>query len=314
VRVADARYLPFGGNRPGYSNNLPTDYRFTGQRAENFGLYDYGARFYDPLLGRFLSADSIVPGAANPQALNRFSYSYNNPLKYNDPSGHCPNPESAVDDDTSVICVDLFIQTDEILTDQWLSGYGDGRTFSPNSDPKKSRGFVYIYLKKDGTIKRVGDPQINASCVKNLGCYGPVLKYNSFTATQDPGTKEITVKWKLLNGVKASFDASADMYEQAAMSGMLEPDGITTMMGVAGLLRNPPGPPSESIDGDIKLMPYNNTFRVSGGARDPYPSLEVYHYTKFELYEIWTSPEQYGPNGGPTYGLSDQAPRDTYGR
>jgi len=51
-------------------------------------LYDYGARFYDPALGRFISADTVVPGAGNPQALNRYAYVLNNPLKYTDPTGH----------------------------------------------------------------------------------------------------------------------------------------------------------------------------------------------------------------------------------
>jgi hypothetical protein len=41
-----------------------------------------------PYINRFLSADTIVPGAANPQALNRYSYVLGNPLKYTDPSGH----------------------------------------------------------------------------------------------------------------------------------------------------------------------------------------------------------------------------------
>ena len=55
--------------------------RFTGQRAEaGIGLMDYRARFYDPVLGRFVSADTIVPEPGNPQGLNRFSYVLNNPL------------------------------------------------------------------------------------------------------------------------------------------------------------------------------------------------------------------------------------------
>jgi len=48
------------------------------------------AREYLPSLGRFLSADSIVPGAGNPQALNRYAYVFNNALRYVDPSGHGP--------------------------------------------------------------------------------------------------------------------------------------------------------------------------------------------------------------------------------
>jgi hypothetical protein len=48
----------------------------------------YGARYYSPVIGRFVSADTIVPNAANPQAFNRFSYVRNNPLRYTDPTGH----------------------------------------------------------------------------------------------------------------------------------------------------------------------------------------------------------------------------------
>ncbi len=54
------------------------------------GLSDYGARWYDARLGRFLSADTVVPGAMNPQALNRYSYVYNRPTGLTDPSGHEP--------------------------------------------------------------------------------------------------------------------------------------------------------------------------------------------------------------------------------
>lgn len=49
----------------------------------------YGARYYDPYLSRWIQPDTIVPDPHNPQSLNRFSYGYNNPLKYTDPTGHC---------------------------------------------------------------------------------------------------------------------------------------------------------------------------------------------------------------------------------
>jgi hypothetical protein len=48
----------------------------------------FGARFYLPKLGRFASADTIVPNFANPQALNRYAFVLNNPLRYTDPTGH----------------------------------------------------------------------------------------------------------------------------------------------------------------------------------------------------------------------------------
>jgi len=52
------------------------------------GLMYYGARYYEPALGRFVSADAIVPEPGNPQDLNRYTYVRNNPQRYTDPSGH----------------------------------------------------------------------------------------------------------------------------------------------------------------------------------------------------------------------------------
>ena len=44
-------------------------------------------RIYDPLVGRFLSADNFVQDPTNTQNYNRYSYGLNNPLKFSDPSG-----------------------------------------------------------------------------------------------------------------------------------------------------------------------------------------------------------------------------------
>jgi RHS repeat-associated protein len=80
------KYLPFGEARA--TVTIPTDKLFTGQRLDGTGLYYYNARYYDPLIGRFISADTVIQSMANPQCLNRYSYCLNNPLKYSDPSGH----------------------------------------------------------------------------------------------------------------------------------------------------------------------------------------------------------------------------------
>jgi len=98
VANSEQRYTPFGSPRLN-AGGLPTDKTFTGQRVEAGlgGIMDYGARYYDPVIGRFLSADTVVPGAGgtspagdNPQALNRYSYGFNSPLNYTDPTGHDP--------------------------------------------------------------------------------------------------------------------------------------------------------------------------------------------------------------------------------
>ena len=86
-KVAEQRYEPWGVVR-WQDGTMPTDFAFTGQRAETFGLLDYNARYYSPLLQRFISADTIVPSPGDPQSLNRYSYVRNNPVLYRDPSGH----------------------------------------------------------------------------------------------------------------------------------------------------------------------------------------------------------------------------------
>ena len=78
-------YQPFGQT---LSGSVPTDIKFTGQRLDSTGLYYYGARYYDAEIGRFISPDTDVPDFTNPQALNRYSYVLNNPLRYTDPTGN----------------------------------------------------------------------------------------------------------------------------------------------------------------------------------------------------------------------------------
>jgi RHS repeat-associated protein len=54
----------------------------------DLGLIHMNGRVYDPVLGRFLSSDSVVQDAGDSQAYNRFSYCGNNPVNAIDPSGH----------------------------------------------------------------------------------------------------------------------------------------------------------------------------------------------------------------------------------
>jgi len=123
-RVAELRYAAWGETRY-TSGSLPTQYQYTGQKQAELGLYDYGARWYDPALGRFLSPDSIIPGMPgnsfspltvdyqeislleqlnlgnresfqvgylplSSPAYDRYAYTFNNPIRYNDPDGHDP--------------------------------------------------------------------------------------------------------------------------------------------------------------------------------------------------------------------------------
>ena len=67
-----------------------TDQGFTGHKHnDDLGLVYMNARFYISSIGRFASADTIVPDPMNPQQFNRYTYTLNNPLRFTDPTGHC---------------------------------------------------------------------------------------------------------------------------------------------------------------------------------------------------------------------------------
>ncbi|KAB8145948.1 hypothetical protein F8S13_02405 [Chloroflexia bacterium SDU3-3] len=61
--TSQQQFDPWGKLRAGDVPETSIDY--TGQRRDATGLLYYNARYYDPALGRFLSADTVVPGNAS---------------------------------------------------------------------------------------------------------------------------------------------------------------------------------------------------------------------------------------------------------
>jgi RHS repeat-associated protein len=87
VTVEASEYQPFGTFRA-HSGNAGA-YEYTDQELDNeTNLYNYDARLYDPVIGRFVTPDSVKQDVYDPQTLNIYAYCRNNPLIYMDPSGH----------------------------------------------------------------------------------------------------------------------------------------------------------------------------------------------------------------------------------
>jgi len=76
-------YGPYGTSRY-QQGSMGTTKGFTGQYSDSLtGLDYYGARYYDPVVGRFLSADALA-------GLDPYAYVGGNPETYSDPTGHIP--------------------------------------------------------------------------------------------------------------------------------------------------------------------------------------------------------------------------------
>ena len=70
--------------------------KFTGEALDpQTGLYFLGTRYYDPLVGRFISKDPLPGLAPLPQTTNGYAYALSNPVNQIDPSGLAAEPVSS---------------------------------------------------------------------------------------------------------------------------------------------------------------------------------------------------------------------------
>jgi RHS repeat-associated protein len=215
---------PWGAVRSG--RLTATALNYTGQKLDGnvtdgsgTGLLYYGARYYNPAIGRFVSADSIVPGAAmgaggalgtvgaaqnsklsvdfhepgflsglngetaftqqhgfwfqlnsderskanvpwgpaTPQALNRYSYVLNNPLRYIDPTGHANADGGGGDDAGDSSEQPEFMPTKELVhltdpeVDEWAEeeGFPKGEYLGRAIKEKQGGGKVDLYYNPD---------------------------------------------------------------------------------------------------------------------------------------------------------------------
>jgi RHS repeat-associated protein len=84
-------YQPYGNkqNNPAAADNNTIGY--AGKPYDNqTGLSYMGARYYHPVLGRFMGMDPVGYQEANIHSHNRYAYANNNPYKFVDPDGRSP--------------------------------------------------------------------------------------------------------------------------------------------------------------------------------------------------------------------------------
>ena len=185
--ISNQGYYAFGRYR--YGGSLITDHKFTGQKLDATGLYNYGARYYDPTLGRFIQPDTIVPNPGEAQSFDRYAYVNNNPLKYTDPSGHCVNSTTQ---DAGTITYDndaCWALANTIAnmwdsTDYWKNRFTSKAVFLNDVANNGANGTDFFQSQVDFFLNSEdGKAWIKGSpCT---ACYGPVEQdfgdYTSFT-------------------------------------------------------------------------------------------------------------------------------------
>ena len=140
-------YYSFGGTSFQAGNVLAEvkrkRYRYIGkERDERTGLYYFGARYYVPWLGRWISCDPISVNDSN----NLYIYVHNNPLRFIDPNGK-----------QSIVKENVLPKDAPPSTIWWIPGATDKPGWN-KQDPKKGMETA----KEHGVLVHVYDPTVDA--------------------------------------------------------------------------------------------------------------------------------------------------------
>ncbi len=262
------RYTPFGDYRAGSTTNPITDRGYTGQKENmDLGLMYYNARYYIPSLGRFLSADTIVPDPANPQSYNRYSYTRNNPLNFVDPTG---NVECALLGGTA------DIQACNVAK---IPSYGITFVADEGEAWTEAQRIVALegYADVDGKLRDVGG-------------FMSSVTFRRSSETQWTGS-DGTVR-NIDYGAR-TFGRTVEFYDDAFVVNPLNPKFRNNVVHELGHVFNYNTVTSSSSDAD----PYAELGEALGGAlpsrdtlrkgMEPYPLQQNTRSTKNENYELF---------------------------
>ncbi|MGX5689965.1 DUF6443 domain-containing protein [Arcticibacter tournemirensis] len=219
--IQEDEYYAFGLNAPLYVSGEKNMYLYNGKEIQDVltNQYDYGARFYDPVVGRFTTID---PKSELMRRWSPYGYCFDNPIRFIDPDGMIPGPG------------DRFKKIDDAAKD-FAKSYND------NSIKNKKEFATMIYKVSNGNDSYYtytppaegdaagADPR-NASSglaytdvamAHTHGEYNPAYSSDEFSSRETsqsgtPGDKEFAQKMELPlyvatpNGSLQKYDPATD--------------------------------------------------------------------------------------------------------
>jgi RHS repeat-associated protein len=170
VTTEDIMYKPFGEQL----NETEERYTYNGKELDETGLYYYGARYYDPVIGRFISGDPLTGERESPQTLNRYAYCLNNPLKYVDPAG-------TDEENTQETVEDVFrrlqlIDPNALIEIQALIDSGD--QFKALCEILDLLGFTYEDKGNETLSVEIGGNSFTMKVDNTIGDWGQTIDEN----------------------------------------------------------------------------------------------------------------------------------------
>ena len=212
-----------------YDINGVVDSGFGGhEMLEDLNLIHMNGRVYDPVTGRFLSADLFVQAPYNSQSFNRYTYVINNPLSFVDPSGY---------------------RFSSCMPDQWLGN-------NPDMDPwgfmdQFGRGRSGSFLGWAGNYA-VGD----------FGQLTDVNSISSVFAQQSMAISTLAARFAFFEEMRGSSSVTMDEWEVDKSGNRISPSqesGSTSSSTFSPSLALP-----SSVQGQLNGMKYRTPANPGG--------------------------------------------------
>jgi RHS repeat-associated protein len=177
-------YTPYGEERVDDPAN-DNDESFTGHiKDDATGLTYMQARYFDPVIGRFLSGDPVGFSEGQPQMFNRYTYVTNDPINQTDATGQCP------------WCIGAIVGA--------IAGAVIEKVTNPNAT-RESIAVATLVGAASGALGPAGGAAARAALVGRAGAKAAAVAVKSGTATQ--GVKALVV----------TTDIAADVIGQPAL-------------------------------------------------------------------------------------------------
>lgn len=196
-------YYPWGGLTADFGNVQP--YKYNGKELDTrkgLNWYDYGARMYDPAVGRFLTMDP--KGDKLPQ-WSPYAYCYDSPVKHIDPDGEFP--------------IDTFWDIANVVYDVGAAvvNYAKGDTEAAKSNLKDlgmdvvalATPYVPAGVSKVSKIAKVANKATDAQANMRRGVMNEKMVLNDMRLTKNTEKLDTTV-WGTDEKIKVIPDAITD--------------------------------------------------------------------------------------------------------